>query len=82
MVFITRLTLLANRHAHALHISTQEDAWVAQPLFRLVRSYIHLNFLPHWNNFRVSHLRPMDMTAGYGFYAPLQPFSGDSIILH
>ncbi|KAJ7878978.1 hypothetical protein B0H14DRAFT_3774904 [Mycena olivaceomarginata] len=35
MVLINRLTLLANRHNHPLQISTQQDAWVAQPLFQL-----------------------------------------------
>ncbi|KAJ7627703.1 hypothetical protein DFH06DRAFT_1443350 [Mycena polygramma] len=35
MVLITRLTVLANRHNYPLHITTEEEAWVAQPLFHL-----------------------------------------------
>ncbi|KAF7337111.1 hypothetical protein MVEN_02148700 [Mycena venus] len=33
MVFITRLTVLANRNNHPLHLNTEEDPWIAQPLF-------------------------------------------------
>ncbi|KAJ7118428.1 hypothetical protein C8R43DRAFT_1137360 [Mycena crocata] len=37
MVLITQLVALANRNQHPLHISTEEDAWVANPLFTLAR---------------------------------------------
>ncbi|KAJ7660339.1 hypothetical protein DFH06DRAFT_989269 [Mycena polygramma] len=33
MVLITRLVVLANRNKHTLHISTEEEAWIASPLF-------------------------------------------------
>jgi hypothetical protein len=81
MVLINRLTLLANRHNHPLQISTQQDAWVAQPLFQLVGSCFCPNSPSHRTHLRASHLRPMAMTAGYGFYAQLRLFSGDSTVL-
>ncbi|KAJ7802891.1 hypothetical protein B0H14DRAFT_3488023 [Mycena olivaceomarginata] len=33
MLLITRMVVLANRRGHALHISTQQDAWMARPFF-------------------------------------------------
>lgn len=35
MILITRMVLLANRHHHPLHISTQEEAWIAHPFFQV-----------------------------------------------
>ncbi|KAF7367143.1 hypothetical protein MSAN_00974000 [Mycena sanguinolenta] len=37
MILITRLVVLANRHGHTLHVSTEEDPWIARPLFRVGR---------------------------------------------
>ena len=37
MALITRMTALALRHGYRLEISTQEEAWVAQPLYQPVR---------------------------------------------
>ncbi|KAJ7211535.1 hypothetical protein B0H12DRAFT_1312933 [Mycena haematopus] len=34
MLLITRLTVLSNRHKHPLYVSTEEEPWVARPLFR------------------------------------------------
>ncbi|KAJ7435827.1 hypothetical protein FB451DRAFT_1461458 [Mycena latifolia] len=33
MVLITRMVVLANRHKHPLYVLTEEDTWVAHPLF-------------------------------------------------
>ncbi|KAJ7463706.1 hypothetical protein FB451DRAFT_1139435 [Mycena latifolia] len=33
MVLITRMVVLANHHKHPLYVSTEEDTWVARPLF-------------------------------------------------
>ncbi|KAJ7841922.1 hypothetical protein B0H14DRAFT_2359849 [Mycena olivaceomarginata] len=33
LVLITRMVLVANRHGHELHISTQDEDWLATPLF-------------------------------------------------
>ncbi|KAJ7834258.1 hypothetical protein B0H14DRAFT_2363941 [Mycena olivaceomarginata] len=33
LVLITRMVLVANRHSHELHISTQDEDWLATPLF-------------------------------------------------
>ncbi|KAJ6494212.1 hypothetical protein C8R45DRAFT_824346 [Mycena sanguinolenta] len=37
MILVTRLVVLANRHGHPLHVSTEEDPWIARPLFRVGR---------------------------------------------
>ncbi|KAJ7482778.1 hypothetical protein FB451DRAFT_1129761 [Mycena latifolia] len=33
MILITRMVVLANRHKHPLHVSTEEETWIARPLF-------------------------------------------------
>ncbi|KAJ7435267.1 hypothetical protein FB451DRAFT_1571607 [Mycena latifolia] len=35
MVLITRMVVLANRHKHPLHVSTEEETWIARPLFKV-----------------------------------------------
>lgn len=34
---ITRLVVLANRHQHPMHVTTEEEPWTARPLFHVVR---------------------------------------------
>ncbi|KAF7334389.1 ULP-PROTEASE domain-containing protein [Mycena venus] len=35
MILITRMVVLANRHRFPLHVTTQEDPWIARPLFTM-----------------------------------------------
>ncbi|KAF8166444.1 hypothetical protein K438DRAFT_1616889 [Mycena galopus ATCC 62051] len=44
MVLITRMVVLANRHGHPLHVSTEEDAWIARPLFHETRRLQYNDF--------------------------------------
>ncbi|KAJ7439132.1 hypothetical protein FB451DRAFT_1151843 [Mycena latifolia] len=37
MVLITRMVVLANRNNHALYVSTEEECWMARPLFNIPR---------------------------------------------
>ncbi|KAJ7840589.1 hypothetical protein B0H14DRAFT_3457948 [Mycena olivaceomarginata] len=40
MLLITRMVVLANRRGHALHISTQQEAWMARPFFDQQPQYL------------------------------------------
>ncbi|KAJ7251184.1 hypothetical protein B0H12DRAFT_1018887, partial [Mycena haematopus] len=50
MLLITRMVVLANRNGHSLLVSTEEDAWPAYPMFRVVC------FLLHFSPFRDTYL--------------------------
>ncbi|KAJ7168055.1 hypothetical protein B0H12DRAFT_1040625, partial [Mycena haematopus] len=37
MILITRMVVLANCHNHPLYVSTEEEPWIAQPMFKVPR---------------------------------------------
>jgi hypothetical protein len=74
MTLITRMIVLANRHGHAIHISTGDEPWPAYPMFEVVRVFLfpnlHLLICLLMHICRTTPTRPTAMTADYGCSAP------------
>lgn len=66
MLLIHRMVELANKHGHALHISTLEDLWEARPLFTVVRTSPSAPDSPLTQEFRVYRSKPIATTAAHG----------------
>jgi hypothetical protein len=66
MLLIHQMVELANKHGHALHISTLEDLWEAQLLFTVVRTLPSALDSPLTQECRVYLSKPIATTVVHG----------------
>lgn len=81
-MLITRMVLVANRHGHELHISTQDEDWLATPLFDEV--WYSVGSFNYLNTKALSpsagRSKRMITTAGFGSSPPSSLYCVDSIL--